>query len=51
MHVNKVSGYGLGLSLVKSVTEAMGGSIKVSDNKPKGSIFIITLPYLRLDEN
>lgn len=46
--VKKVNGYGLGLSLVKSVTEAMGGTVKVSDNKPKGSKFTITLPTINI---
>jgi signal transduction histidine kinase len=46
--VNSVSGYGLGLSLVKSVTESMGGTIKVFDNKPTGSIFEIQIPVLEL---
>jgi len=46
--VNKVNGYGLGLSLVKSVVESMGGNIKVLDNRPKGTIFTITIPSLKL---
>lgn len=47
--VNSVNGYGLGLSLVKSVTESMGGTIKVFDNKPTGSIFEIQIPVLELN--
>lgn len=46
--VSKVNGYGLGLSLVKSVTESMGGKIRVTENNPTGSIFTITLPILEL---
>lgn len=46
--VNNIDGYGLGLSLVKSVTEAMNGSITVTDNKPIGSKFTITVPTISL---
>lgn len=45
--VQKKSGYGLGLSLVKSVTTSMGGKIKVFDNKPNGTIFELKLPLLK----
>ncbi|MGN0465912.1 MAG: DUF4118 domain-containing protein [Lachnospiraceae bacterium] len=34
---------GLGLSLCKSIITAHGGIISVSDNQPKGAIFIFTL--------
>ncbi|MCE7741233.1 MAG: sensor histidine kinase [Candidatus Heimdallarchaeota archaeon] len=34
---------GMGLYLVKMVLESFGGSISVSDNEPKGSIFTIKL--------
>lgn len=46
--VNNVSGYGLGLSLVKSVVESMGGTIEISNNQPTGTIFIINLGLLKL---
>lgn len=35
---------GLGLSLCKSIVTAHGGTISVSDNVPKGSVFTFTLP-------
>ena len=35
---------GLGLSLCKSIVTAHGGTIKVSDNTPHGTVFTITLP-------
>lgn len=35
---------GLGLSLCKSIVNAHGGEINVSDNNPHGSIFSFTLP-------
>ncbi len=38
-----VSQIGLGLAFCKLVVEALGGSITVTDNQPKGSIFTITL--------
>lgn len=37
-------GLGLGLSLCKSIIEAHGGTISVSDNKPHGAVFSFTLP-------
>lgn len=40
----KTKGTGLGLYLVKQLAELHNGSIKVSDNYPKGSIFTVTLP-------
>ncbi len=35
---------GLGLSLCRSIVEAHGGSISLSDNEPKGCVFTFTLP-------
>ena len=35
---------GLGLALCKSIVNAHGGSIKVEDNMPHGSVFTFTLP-------
>lgn len=37
-------GFGIGLSLSKQIAESLGAKIKVLDNEPKGSKFIITLP-------
>lgn len=48
--INNTRGYGLGLSLVKSVTESMGGKVTVYDNKPQGSIFEIILPIIKFDQ-
>lgn len=44
-----VKGYGLGLSLAKSIVNSMGGEIKMEDNSPHGSIFIILLKSVRFD--
>ena len=35
---------GLGLSLCRSIVNAHGGKIEVTDNKPHGAVFNITLP-------
>lgn len=43
-----IKGYGLGLSIVKSIVEVMGGSIEVKNNIPHGSLFIITLPLIKV---
>lgn len=36
--------HGLGLSICQSLAELMQGNIKVTDNQPHGSIFILTIP-------
>ncbi|BAZ41616.1 two-component sensor histidine kinase [Calothrix sp. NIES-4101] len=42
---NRTSGgSGLGLSIVKTLVEAMGGSITVSSQLEQGSVFIVSLP-------
>lgn len=40
------SGTGLGLVLVKQITELHGGSVKVSSKLGKGSCFTVYLPYI-----
>jgi heavy metal sensor kinase len=37
-------GNGLGLSLAKTIVQAHGGRITVSDNQEQGSVFTVTLP-------
>jgi signal transduction histidine kinase len=41
-----IRGYGLGLSLSKSIIEEARGSITISDNYPKGTIITIVLPLI-----
>ena len=46
--INKVPGYGLGLSIVKYLTDIMNGHIDVQSELGKGTTFTVTLelPYL-----
>jgi signal transduction histidine kinase len=37
-------GSGLGLTLVKTLIESMDGTIAISDEKPNGTVFTLTLP-------
>lgn len=47
--VDSKKSIGLGLSLCKSIVEAHKGTIYVSDNKPKGSVFTFTLPATKIN--
>jgi signal transduction histidine kinase len=40
----QVRGSGIGLSLVKHIAEAHGGSVTIADAKPHGAIFTLRLP-------
>ena len=42
-------GTGLGMSIVKSLIDKMGGSIEVSSREGEGSEFVITLPFEMAD--
>ncbi len=42
---SKDQGHGLGLSIVKRLTELMNGTIKVESQKDVGTTFYITLPF------
>lgn len=47
--INKVSGYGLGLSIVKQMVELMGGTIGVKSRLGEGTVFRIEIevPYVK----
>ena len=45
-HGQEQEGSGLGLHIVKQYVGMMGGSIDVADNKPKGTVFTVTLPMM-----
>ena len=45
----RASGSGLGLSIVKGLAEAVGGSVHYENNRPKGSCFVVTLPAATAD--
>jgi signal transduction histidine kinase len=49
-HVDSQAGMGLGLSVSRSLVEAMGGRIKVSSKPGQGSVFSAFFP-LHLDEH
>jgi two-component system, OmpR family, sensor kinase len=37
-------GVGLGLALVKSITQRMGGTVRCEDSHPVGACFVVSLP-------
>ncbi len=43
-HGQEQEGSGLGLHIVREYVIMLGGTINVSDNKPKGTVFTVTLP-------
>jgi signal transduction histidine kinase len=44
-----IKGFGLGLTVVKSILTQMNGSISVEDNIPQGSKFIVRLPTVNIE--
>jgi PAS domain S-box-containing protein len=45
VHEVTQKGWGLGLTLVKGITEAQGGKVEVSSDIRMGTIFLVTLPF------
>ena len=41
-------GFGLGLSIVRAIAVAHGGSVEVADAPPRGARYVITLPARRV---
>ncbi|MCR5078313.1 MAG: response regulator [Bacilli bacterium] len=48
--ISKEQGTGLGLVVTKLIVEKMGGEIEVESEKGKGSVFKVTLHFLKLAE-
>ncbi len=43
-------GFGLGLSIVRAIATAHGGTVHVEDEQPNGARFVLTLPTRRREE-
>ncbi len=43
----KIGGYGLGLSICRTIIQAHGGTISLTPNRPRGTTVIIELPLLQ----
>jgi two-component system nitrogen regulation sensor histidine kinase NtrY len=45
----KVNGMGLGLPIVQEIVAEHGGTIRVEDNQPRGSRFVVEIPVTRAE--
>lgn len=45
----KYQGVGIGLSLVKELTEIQGGSVSVTSTEGKGTTFFVSLPFMKAE--
>ena len=43
----EAGGTGLGLSIVRRLIDGHDGSVRVTDNTPKGTVFVVTIPVKR----
>ena len=50
-HGQEQEGSGLGLHIVKQYVNMMDGTIEVKDNKPRGTIFTVSLPVMESAES
>ena len=48
---NNASGFGLGLAICKKVVVCHGGSLKISNHKEGGAVFVVSLPHKIRKEN
>ena len=46
---SNIPGYGLGLCLVKTIVLSMEGTIRVEDNIPVGTKFMVSFPAINID--
>ena len=46
-----VEGHGLGLAIVRQLTENLGGSVAVRSSEAEGTVFLITLPGKEITQN
>jgi signal transduction histidine kinase len=46
-YTTKSSGMGMGLAICRSIIEAHGGRLWATANKPRGAVFLFTLPLER----
>ncbi len=47
---SKKEGTGLGLAIVKSIVSDHGGYVRVKSNKPEGTVFVVELPALSVQQ-
>ena len=43
----EAGGTGLGLSIVRRLIDGHDGTVRITDNTPKGTVFVVTIPVKR----